>query len=80
MKYILLTTTYCPKCPSFKSFVQEKITMEGRIVDETMGDFTDIITEYNATAAPLMIILDSQDREVFRTSETTELEDFLGTL
>ena len=76
MNYILLTTTRCPKCPAFKAFVADNVPFEGQIYDETCPEFMDLVQKWNATAAPVMIILDG-DTEVFRTSDMAALADFL---
>ncbi len=76
MNYILFTTTRCPKCPEFKSFVSKNINFKGKILDETMPEFSEKIQELNVTAAPTIIIFED-GKEVFRASETYELEGFL---
>lgn len=80
MHYILFTTTRCPKCPEFKQFIENNVSFPGKLLDETMSEFTDMIVEFNATSAPLIIIFDSQDNEVLRTNETYEIQEFLGSL
>jgi thioredoxin-related protein len=76
MNYICFTTTSCPKCPEFKSFIAENIKFEGEILDETKPNFMEIISSHNVTAAPTILIFDSK-KEVFRTSEIYELGEFL---
>ncbi|MDH3324774.1 MAG: hypothetical protein OEL89_03990 [Candidatus Peregrinibacteria bacterium] len=77
MNYILLTTTACPKCPEFKQFVVDNVTFEGVLLDETNPEFTNRIAELGVTAAPTMVIFEDE-KEIFRTSETYELQDFLA--
>ena len=79
MNYLLFTTTRCPKCPEFKKFVADHVTFEGTVLNETMPEFGDRIAEYEVSNAPTIIIFD-EGREVFRGSETYELEAFLKTL
>ena len=76
MNYTLFTTTQCPKCPEFKTFVTEKIKFPGEILDETSLNFSDKIQEYGVTAAPVIIIF-KENKEILRTSEIYDLEEFL---
>ncbi len=76
MNYICFTTTSCPKCPEFKSFITENIKFAGEILDETKPNFTEGISKYQVTAAPTILIFDEK-KEVFRTNEIYELDDFL---
>ncbi len=77
MNYLLFTTTRCPKCPEFKKFVTDNVSFEGKILNETMEEFGDLIADYDVSNAPTIIIFDD-GREVFRGSETYELEGFLN--
>ena len=77
MKYILITTTRCPKCPEFKSFVEDNVSFEGKIIDETTPGFTDKISELGVANAPTIVVYQNE-KEIFRGSETYELEDFLN--
>ena len=77
MNYLLFTTTRCQKCPEFKNFVQENIEFEGEILNETMDNFTDMIVTHNATSAPLLIIFNNKEEELFRTTEIYELQEYL---
>ncbi len=76
MNYICFTTTSCPKCPEFKSFITNNIKFEGEIWDETKPNFTEKIAEYGVTAAPTILIFEDE-KEVLRTSEIYELDEFL---
>ena len=79
MNSLLFTTTRCPKCPEFKQFVADNVSFDGVILDETMSGFHDKIAEYSVSNAPTIIIFE-EDKEVFRGSETYELEEFLKSL
>ena len=80
MKYILLTTTSCPKCPAMKEFVQNNFAEEsGEILDETSPNFMDLVQKYGVTVAPVLIILEGE-KEVFRGTEPSEIEYFLEKL
>lgn len=80
MKYVLFTTTRCPKCPDFKIFVSQNVELPGKILDETMPEFSEKIGAFGVTNAPTIIFLDDQDQEVFRSSETYEITDYLKTI
>lgn len=79
MNYLLFTTTQCPKCPEIKKFVSEKVILPGRILNETMPDFGDLIGEHGVSAAPTMIVFE-KGQEVFRGNEISEIEDFIKCL
>ena len=76
MNYLLFTTTTCPKCPAFKKFVAENIDFDGEILDETSPDFSSRIAESGVIVAPVILIFEN-GKEVFRTGEILELQDFL---
>jgi len=76
MNYICFTTTSCPKCPEFKSFITQNVKFEGEIWDETKPNFMEKISEHDVTAAPTILIFDNGE-EVFRTSEIYDLGEFL---
>ena len=76
MTYLLFTTTTCPKCPAFKEFVAENIDFNGEILDETSPDFSSHIAESGVTVAPVILIFED-DKEIFRTGEILELQNFL---
>lgn len=80
MRYILFTTTRCPKCPEFKDFVSRHLSFSGEVLDETRSDFSEKIAQYGVTQAPSIIFLEDRDQEVFRTNELSALKDFLKTL
>lgn len=78
MKYILFTTTTCPKCPVVKSFVAEKINFEGEILDNSTPDFATQIQKFGVQNAPTLIIFDDSEKEIFRGNEVSEIENFLA--
>lgn len=77
MHYLLFTTTTCPKCPAFKEYVSENADFEGEMIDENSEEFMAKAQELNVTAAPTIIIFEDED-EIFRTSDTSELDSFLS--
>lgn len=77
MNYLLFTTTRCPKCPEFKAVVADKVTNEGRVLNELDPDFGELAAQHNVTAAPTIIFFD-EGGEVFRTSDLSELDSFLN--
>ena len=76
MHFLLFTTTTCPKCPAFKEFVAENIDFDGEILDETNPGFSEKIAESGVTVAPAILIFED-GKEIFRTGEVSELQDFL---
>ena len=78
MKYLLLTTTTCPKCPAMKEFVAQEIEFEGELLDNESPDFMERAQEYKVESAPTLIIFDDEGEEVFRGSEVQEVKDFLA--
>ncbi len=76
MHYLLFTTSQCPKCPEFKAFVSEQVQFEGEILDETAEGFMDQIRAAGVSAAPTIILFEGE-KEVFRTDEIYQLQDFL---
>ena len=77
MKYLLFTTTTCPKCPTLKDFVVEKLDFEGEILDENFPDFAVRAREFAVESAPTLLIFDEEGRELFRGSEVSEVVEFL---
>ena len=76
MNYKLFTTSTCPKCPEFKAFVAENVKFEGEILDEKTPNFMDQAQNYGITKAPAFLVFEGE-KEIFRTSETYDLDDFL---
>ncbi len=77
MHSLLFTTTTCPKCPAFKAFVAEHVKLPVEVLNETIPHFLDKIGEYGVTNAPTLIVFDDGGKEIFRTSEVYEAEEFL---
>ncbi len=78
MNGILLTTMSCPKCPAMKAWIADNIKFDVRVVDDMAPDFGDLVAKYNLAAAPTFII-EKDGAEIFRGSESYEVEDFLKT-
>ena len=77
MRYLLFTTTTCPKCPAMKNFVAENLqNLEGETLDNTSPDFGERIAEAKVQTAPTIIFYEG-DSEVFRASEVGELVEWL---
>lgn len=74
---LLFTTTTCQKCPTFKAFVAEFVSFPVRILDDKAPDFFHLAAEHSVSSAPTMIIFDEEKKEVFRTSEQSDLDAFL---
>lgn len=77
--YLLFTSTTCVKCPAFKRIVSEKISFEGKTVDQTFPEFGSLVQKHQISAAPTLIIFED-DQEIFRTSEEYDLEQFLANM
>lgn len=92
MIYILVTTTTCSKCPGFKKSLAEigfSSKYTGDIIDENSDVFADLISGYQISSAPTLLLFDSAlalssmqegaifPKEIFRTSEISELLQFL---
>jgi glutaredoxin len=78
MHGLLFTTATCAKCPAFKQYLAEKNPFEVTELSNTNAEFAAKITEHNVSAAPTLIVFNNET-EVFRTSELSELDDFLQT-
>jgi len=76
MKYLLFTTTTCPKCPAMKEFVASEIKFTGELIDNESSDFMEKAQKFSVDAAPTLIILDDADQEIFRGNEAQEVRDF----
>lgn len=76
MRYLLFTTTTCPKCPAMKSFVAENVKCEGETLDNTSPNFGEMIAQTGVQNAPTIIFYEG-DTEIFRASEVSEVDEFL---
>jgi hypothetical protein len=77
MRYLLFTTTTCPKCPAMKEFVANEIKFSGELLDNESSNFMERAQEYDVDSAPTLIIFDDVDKEVFRGNEVGEVKEFL---
>lgn len=75
MRYILFTTTQCPKCPTMKEFAKT-LDIDGVIYDETHAQFMELVMAHDATVAPTMIILNGRD-EIGRGNTPEEIKEIL---
>ena len=66
-RYILATTTTCPKCPAIKKALMEKLGDNMIVVDENSDGFGDLIAEYGLHEAPSLI--DQIEKKVVDISE-----------
>jgi glutaredoxin len=78
MKYILFTTTTCPKCPAMKEFVATEIDFPGEKIDNESSEFAQKAIELGVESAPTFIIFDDAEKEIFRGNEAQEVRDFLA--
>jgi len=78
MHYLLFTTTHCPKCPSFKDYVQKNLHCEGKILNETDPSFAALSKEYMVNSVPTLFVFEDEAKELalLRTSDLAELYDF----
>lgn len=78
MRYILFTTTTCPKCPEVKEFVKN-IDLPGQIIDDSSPAFAILIDKFNVTAAPTFILLKNEmnGEEIFRADDVPTIESNL---
>lgn len=67
MRYLLFTTTTCPKCPEFKEFVKT-LNLKGRTVDENGTNFKAQLKKFGVTTVPTLVVFD-RGIVLFRTSE-----------
>jgi thioredoxin-related protein len=78
MKYLLFTTTTCPKCPAMKEFVASEIKFEGEQINNESPNFMEKAQEFGVEAAPTLIIFDDAGGEIFRGNEAQEVRDFFN--
>lgn len=78
MHYWLFTTTTCPKCPPFKTFMQTQTYLKGEILDETSSTFSTSIARFGLTKAPTLLVLSADEKTVLlHTSELAEGQAFI---
>lgn len=80
MYYLLFTTTQCPKCPSFKEFVERNVHFPGKIIDERDDKFHQLAREFSISSVPNILVFEDESLEsaVCRTGELSELYSFLN--
>jgi len=78
MKYILFTTSTCPKCPAMKEYIAKKMTIPGETIDETKEEFHNQAKELGIMNVPTIVIFDNTNKEVFRSNDESEIESFLN--
>ena len=76
MRYILITTSTCPKCPVVKEYMEE-VEVEGEDVNASEPEGLEIAKKYGVTAVPTVIFLEG-DEEVGRFYAKEEIEEFLA--
>ncbi|MCT4592496.1 MAG: thioredoxin family protein [Candidatus Gracilibacteria bacterium] len=77
MKYILFTTTQCPKCPSMKEAVAAKIAFEGEVLSEQDSNFMELAQKYQVQSAPTLVVLNGEE-EVARVDDESALDATLA--
>ena len=79
MRYLLFTTTTCPKCPAMKEAISEQIKFDGEIVDDLNPSFFDKAKEFNISSVPTLIIFENDDI-VGQIQDPSQLPDLLEKL
>lgn len=77
MKALLFTTTTCAKCPAFKAYVAEHVTVPVEVLNEKDARFGELAGRYEVTAAPTLVLVDEQENEIFQASEQYEVQEAL---
>lgn len=77
LRYILLTTPTCQKCPAIKALVQDAWDVPGIILDPSSTEFFSALETYGASQAPTLLVFDPKGSIVFRSSEVQEITDFI---
>jgi hypothetical protein len=75
MKALLFTTTTCAKCPAFKAFVSERVHLPVEVLNEKDARFGELAIHYGVTAAPTLVVIDEQEKEIFQASEQYEVQE-----
>lgn len=80
LKYLLFTTSTCPRCPEMKKWVK-KLDFEGTVLNERDENFKKLATQYSVNIAPLLLILKQKegkpDKEIARFTEIEDIKDWL---
>ena len=63
MKYTLITTTTCPKCPAVKEHLYGIKDIDLTVFDERTIGYGDLIAKHSLSMAPSLIV--EHDDEVF---------------
>lgn len=80
MNYLLFTTTTCPRCPSFKEFINKFVKFPGKVLDERDENFKNLTLEYAVSSVPTILVFEDEslDNAVCRTGDPAELYSFLN--
>lgn len=79
MHYLLFTTTRCPRCPSFKEFVQKFVKIPGEILDENNPSFQNLASQYGVSTVPTFVVLKDEDpNAILQTNETSDIYSFIN--
>ncbi|MCC6643388.1 hypothetical protein IT411_01445 [Candidatus Peregrinibacteria bacterium] len=76
VKYLLFTTTTCPKCPAVKNLLNE-LQISYFSIDNTMLNFHELAEKYQVRSVPTVIGIGHSDEEIWRTSELAEIKRHL---
>ena len=77
MRYILFTTTSCPKCPAMKEAVAEQMTCPGEVLNEKSPGFGELAMRYEVQGAPTLVVLDDAGDKVAEATDPSELMGML---
>ena len=63
----------------FKDFVEKNISFPGKIIDQNDESFSRLSLEFSVSSVPTLIIFEDESMEgaLLRTSEITEIYDFI---
>lgn len=76
VKYLLFTTTTCPKCPAIKAWIENHLSWcPGKVISNEAKDFMIQAQRHDITAAPTFLLF-SKEQEVFRTDDIGVLEHY----
>jgi len=80
MRYLLFTTTTCPKCPAMKEEISKYITFDGEMMDDLNPDFFARAQEFGLSSVPMLIVFDDDNNEVARSQDPSEVSDLVAKL